>query len=297
MLVSCPDCKHQYDAEDLEVGSKFLCHCGIYVRVPTPRVEETVVAHCSSCGGHLAADASSCDFCGSDVAAVDRNLGPVCPSCYCRMLKGASFCSSCGISIQAEKLHEGGCGLDCPRCSKEMVKRKAGSGSFTECLGCGGIWLGSECFDGIVEARDQQAVGEAIITTSSFERSSVMPDVDQVRYVPCPVCENLMNRRNFADISGVVIDWCKGHGYWFDAFELERILQFVSEGGLDRSRVRSMERARRAADAAVDRQSRSAGAGPPPVTLEGFEPPKNIGPSGTEILQSVFDFVGGLFKR
>lgn len=52
-----------------------------------------------------------------------------------------------------------------------------------------------------------------------------------------------MNRKNFGSVSGVVIDWCKGHGFWFDAEELERILAFVKAGGLDRSRSREIARA------------------------------------------------------
>ena len=53
-----------------------------------------------------------------------------------------------------------------------------------------------------------------------------------MRYLCCPVCGKHMNRRNFARASGVVIDWCRGHGYWFDAHELETILEFVARGGL-----------------------------------------------------------------
>jgi Zn-finger nucleic acid-binding protein len=45
-----------------------------------------------------------------------------------------------------------------------------------------------------------------------------------------------MNRSNFARISGVIIDLCKQHGVWFDANELPKIITFIDEGGLKRSR-------------------------------------------------------------
>jgi Zn-finger nucleic acid-binding protein len=45
-----------------------------------------------------------------------------------------------------------------------------------------------------------------------------------------------MNRSNFARISGVIIDLCKHHGVWFDANELPKIISFIEEGGLTRSR-------------------------------------------------------------
>lgn len=65
-------------------------------------------------------------------------------------------------------------------------------------------------------------------------------------YVKCPVCETLMNRRQYASGARVVIDWCKHHGVWFDAGELSRVLDFVADGGLARARARE-EEARRAA--------------------------------------------------
>lgn len=47
-----------------------------------------------------------------------------------------------------------------------------------------------------------------------------------------------MNRRQFADCSGVIVDWCKTHGTWFDRNELRQIVQFIQSGGLERSRER-----------------------------------------------------------
>ena len=51
-----------------------------------------------------------------------------------------------------------------------------------------------------------------------------------------------MNRVNFAGCSGIVIDWCKEHGSWFDKDELRQIVAFIQRGGLKRSREREMER-------------------------------------------------------
>jgi Zn-finger nucleic acid-binding protein len=51
-----------------------------------------------------------------------------------------------------------------------------------------------------------------------------------------------MNRKNFAQSSGVVLDVCAKHGVWLDRGELERALGFVSGGGLARSRARERER-------------------------------------------------------
>jgi Zn-finger nucleic acid-binding protein len=62
-----------------------------------------------------------------------------------------------------------------------------------------------------------------------------------------------MNRKNFGESSGIVVDVCTRHGVWFDAGELPRVLAFVQAGGLERARLRKeseekrLERERRIA--------------------------------------------------
>src|SRR5262249_35738226 len=72
-----------------------------------------------------------------------------------------------------------------------------------------------------------------------------------VRYVPCPTCGQLMNRKNFAGISGVIVDVCTNHGIWFDRGELPRVLAFAESGGLARARKRQIDDLERARKDAV----------------------------------------------
>ena len=53
-----------------------------------------------------------------------------------------------------------------------------------------------------------------------------------------------MNRRNFGDRSGVILDLCSPHGVWFDADELARVLDWVRAGGLRAARALAAEAAR-----------------------------------------------------
>jgi Zn-finger nucleic acid-binding protein len=39
-----------------------------------------------------------------------------------------------------------------------------------------------------------------------------------------------MNRKNFGVKSGVIIDICSEHGYWFDSSELDLILRWIQTG-------------------------------------------------------------------
>jgi len=43
-------------------------------------------------------------------------------------------------------------------------------------------------------------------------------------------------QENFAGCSGVIIDWCKPHGYWFDRTELQKVVSFVRSGGMQKAR-------------------------------------------------------------
>ena len=52
-------------------------------------------------------------------------------------------------------------------------------------------------------------------------------------YLKCPLCEQVMNRKQFARGAKVVLDVCRGHGAWFDRGELSRTVDFVMKGGLD----------------------------------------------------------------
>lgn len=100
-----------------------------------------------------------------------------------------------------------------------------------ECAKCLGLWLDTATFERICRDAEHQATalgaGRALGAASS---------IGPVRYLRCPHCRDLMHRVNFARCSGVVVDVCRSHGTWFDANELHRIVQFIREGGMTRSR-------------------------------------------------------------
>jgi Zn-finger nucleic acid-binding protein len=105
------------------------------------------------------------------------------------------------------------------------------------CPECTGVFVDGPTFDRIVADRDRQAVlASALQTHTEPDRVE-----EKVKYLPCPDCSNLMWRTNFGKRSGVIIDVCKKHGYWFDADELRRVIEFVRSGGLDETRRREIE--------------------------------------------------------
>lgn len=104
------------------------------------------------------------------------------------------------------------------------------------CALCGGVFVETQTFDAIVEDEDRRARVDA-----SLVEWSTPPRLDPVQYVPCPVCDVLMNRTNFGRRSGVILDVCRNHGTWFDAEELRRVMAFISGGGLDKTRALELD--------------------------------------------------------
>jgi Zn-finger nucleic acid-binding protein len=106
------------------------------------------------------------------------------------------------------------------------------------CQACGGLWLDRAVFEQLGASRERQG---ALLGALPAPAEPLSAALEPVRYRPCPACAQRMNRVNYARRSGVVLDVCKAHGIWFDEDELRRVLAFVAEGGLDRSRELELE--------------------------------------------------------
>ena len=152
------------------------------------------------------------------------------------MFIGSKHCSSCGAKAQRAESVEAA-SRRCPRCRIELEAIAVGSASLRECARCEGLWVDVESFEQIINEREQQSsmLGAASIVP---KQAGGAREPNKVRYVPCPECNQLMNRVNFARCSGVVVDFCKGHGTWFDRDELRQIVEFIRGGGLEVSRTR-----------------------------------------------------------
>jgi hypothetical protein len=101
-----------------------------------------------------------------------------------------------------------------------------------------------------------------------------------------------MNRKNFGSVSGVVIDWCKGHGFWFDAEERED--PGVRQGGRPRPQPFARDRPRRGAPAPGGAAGEDHGAQPGlRQDLPWAEEPRRTGP----LLKALVDAVGGSLLR
>jgi Zn-finger nucleic acid-binding protein len=239
MLNACLPCGRQYDVSHLKPGERVQCECGATFEVEFRKPHSPRALQCSSCGANLREGSSKCEYCAAEVTLEERRLSAVCPGCFARASTEARFCMECGLKIQPQALTALAEGTVCPRCEGALRSRDVGPAVLVECAGCGGMWLGEQHFDRLCEDADA-----ADVVSRGIERAEpgVAGDTEEVRYLKCIVCSDFMQRRNYASASGVIIDVCRRHGVWLDHRELERILAFVREGGLDRARERQIER-------------------------------------------------------
>ncbi len=201
---------------------------------------EARVLRCSGCGASVPPDATQCPYCRAQLATV------ACPGCFALVPLSAAHCPGCGMALAPREVATPE-GAPCPACAKPMAGAKVGDLDVNACQACGGLWLDRAMFEQLGASRERQgAVLGALPAPSEPPAATLGP----VRYRPCPVCRQYMNRVNYAKRSGVVIDVCKAHGLWFDQDELRRILAFIAGGGLDRAReleIESLKEAKRAA--------------------------------------------------
>lgn len=110
-----------------------------------------------------------------------------------------------------------------------------------DCVSCHGLWVGRETIERLVTSRADDTILLALAPGVGAQNAAGQSvGQGQVRYRPCPECLSLMNRVNYARISGIIMDVCKEHGTWFDAHELPALLEFVRRGGLDVARQREV---------------------------------------------------------
>jgi len=252
-LVACTSCKRQYDGSSLAPGSKFHCVCGDVIQVQRFNPHDAQVIRCSSCGAPRSQGAESCRHCGSKYTLLEQDMHTICPSCMTRISDRARYCHSCATVI----LPQGRAGEPtdriCPACIEKTMLNSRTLGkqdiSSLECPGCGGLWLGREAFDLMARfAREHSLPAEFAVSGES--QPGTTTGQSGPLYRMCPDCRKMMNRRNFGKRSGAIIDTCKGHGLWFDARELERVLAWIREGGeshaveRDQADERERERAR-----------------------------------------------------
>ncbi len=131
--------------------------------------------------------------------------------------------------------------LKCPKCSSFLDVVLQDGAEVDHCKICGGIWVG------FMEEKQLLQIKPETMTLDEIRRlrRQYQPlfKSEPVRYVPCPVCADMMTRRNWGSHSGIMVDRCEKHGTWFDAGEAEKVKDFIKWGGIEYEKIRGSEKA------------------------------------------------------
>ena len=183
---------------------------------------------CPGCLAHVDASVRHCPTCGTPIATLR------CGQCFQMNPPTDALCLGCGHELGLEPLGEPD-HLHCPDCKTAFNLFGGSAGALHDCEKCGGQFVDHPLLRDLLEQRE------------AYGRSAPRPPPrhnpldSPMRYVACPVCRDMMTRRNFGRSSGVIIDVCSKHGVWFDRGELPRVLSFVEAGGLALSRARDQD--------------------------------------------------------
>jgi Zn-finger nucleic acid-binding protein len=104
----------------------------------------------------------------------------------------------------------------CPRCSAELIDARAARA----CPDCGGLWV------------DEATVTEMVTRMLPPRPFSTLVLAVLDRDEPPIACPSCGAKMEPTSIHGVALDWCRKHGLWFDAQELEIALQRVADPDL-----------------------------------------------------------------
>lgn len=236
-LIACSECHTQYDVSSL-ASATFACRCGALVRNETLQAVDQPVHRCGSCGGPVAADAGICPYCRGEIVREKKLLSLICPECFARNTEASRFCTACGVRFEPLSPSLPAMTSGCVRCDGTLHATRVGGIEVHECSKCHGLWVPENHFDQLVE----KAIEARKSLATPFPRvGGGNPTAERVEYRRCPICSQLMLRKNYRHRSGVVIDQCREHGTWLDADELEQIAGFVRSGGLEKAIASEVE--------------------------------------------------------
>lgn len=129
----------------------------------------------------------------------------------------------------------------CPRCQSLMAAQTVAGGTLENCHGCGGTYLDATLLETML-GDVQRRHFDRVELVASAAPQLLNPSNPGASYVKCPDCRTIMNRRQFAHGAGVVLDGCKGHGTFFDAGELRKVVDFMKSGGLEKAAAIEQQR-------------------------------------------------------
>ena len=108
--------------------------------------------------------------------------------------------------------------MDCPACGNAMITLELAEVEIDHCVECGGIWLDAGELELLMDDSEKAAS-----LLRSFQEAPAQTEKSR----KCPICDKRMAKIVVGSTPPVLLlDKCRrGDGLWFDAGELQDVLQ------------------------------------------------------------------------
>lgn len=177
----------------------------------------------------------------------------LCPECG-NDVPDPAHCSICAAGRGGKKVRRrGGSPCRCPRCNDPLEQQDWEGTTTLSCPSCRGTFFPDRGLEKVLNqlrATCDPVDVETVLKDFKDRFTRELPDA--VRYKNCPVCGTVMLRRNYATVSGVIVDHCADHGTWVDEANFAALADFICRGGdvlaSEAGKVRARSTIRRSAD-------------------------------------------------
>ena len=164
------------------------------------------MARCKHCSAPLPSKSIICEYCGvrNDIELKRKAVGAKLP-------KSKRTCPDCLTFLES---------VDIGKNNRFIIEK---------CERCFGLFFDNHELERLLEERLEKSYW---IDAQKLHSLLQYPlHQDRVIYRRCPECNKLMQRKNYLNRSGVIMDVCKEHGLWLDAGELKQIQEWTALGG------------------------------------------------------------------
>ena len=176
-----------------------------------------------------------------------------CSHCSAPLPKSGIICTYCGtrndIDLKSDNKFVNlrpDLKRTCPLCHTQMQTINVGEALplyIERCDSCYGIFFDINELESMI---DKSVKGSKNVDLKKLAQISEHPrHVDIITYRKCPVCQEIMQRKNFMKRSGVITDVCFEHGVWLDSGELRHIMEWIKTGGMEKVKLEKEQYSKR----------------------------------------------------